>query len=185
MLMRNPRTLIAIDTSEALLNIAKASYPDVEFTAMDMMHLTLPHKTFDIVYASLVFHYANDWDKLLASIARVLKPGGILLFSTHHPQYWNRRPTGNMSMNERGVTLTEHTATLPGGVEITYYNHADTRCIDEAVEHAGFDIQTHYAPQVLPVKTQTLDAAQRKKYENLAATNKVTPLFYLVRAVRS
>ncbi len=41
--------------------------------------------TFDCVIASLVFHYIKDWEPLLAELYRVMKNGGRLVISTHHP----------------------------------------------------------------------------------------------------
>jgi SAM-dependent methyltransferase len=40
---------------------------------------------FDDVIASLVLHYLEDWVAPLAELRRVLKPGGRLIVSTHHP----------------------------------------------------------------------------------------------------
>ena len=40
---------------------------------------------FDGVVSPLVLHYLADWRPTLREFARVLKPGGWLLFSTHHP----------------------------------------------------------------------------------------------------
>ncbi|MEO5904256.1 MAG: methyltransferase domain-containing protein [Gemmatimonadaceae bacterium] len=40
---------------------------------------------FDGVVSPLVLHYMSDWRPTLRQFARVLKPGGWLLFSTHHP----------------------------------------------------------------------------------------------------
>jgi SAM-dependent methyltransferase len=41
--------------------------------------------TFDLVVASLVLHYVLDWTMPLREFARVLRPGGALVLSTHHP----------------------------------------------------------------------------------------------------
>ena len=35
--------------------------------------------------ASLVLHYLRDWGPPLREFARVLRPGGVLAISTHHP----------------------------------------------------------------------------------------------------
>ena len=47
--------------------------------------LPLPDATFDGIIASLVLHYIHDWSVPLASFARVLRPGGWVVFSTDHP----------------------------------------------------------------------------------------------------
>lgn len=39
----------------------------------------------DIIVASLVLHYARDLDRVFEELARILKPGGRLVFSVHHP----------------------------------------------------------------------------------------------------
>jgi SAM-dependent methyltransferase len=39
----------------------------------------------DGVVSGLVMHYLRDWSTPLAEFRRVLRPGGWLLFSTHHP----------------------------------------------------------------------------------------------------
>lgn len=39
----------------------------------------------DLVMAILVLHYLHDWQPALREFHRVLRPGGRLVFSTHHP----------------------------------------------------------------------------------------------------
>ena len=45
----------------------------------------LASESFDLVVASLVLHYLADWGPPLHEFARVLRPDGALLISTHHP----------------------------------------------------------------------------------------------------
>ena len=182
LIKRNPRHIIAIDISEKLLDIARRSYPDLECHTMDMMDLSFPDASFGLVYSSLAFHYAKDWDTLLKGVFRVTRPGGILLFSTHHPGYWSKGATGAAHTNERGITLTEHEAVLPGGVHIVYYNHKDTSSLRDAVENAGFIIETLQEPAVVTQKN--LPLREKKRYENMVVTNAKTPLFHVIRARR-
>jgi SAM-dependent methyltransferase len=48
----------------------------------------LADDTFDLVTASLVLHYLQDWGPPLAELHRVLRPGGRLIVSVHHPDDW-------------------------------------------------------------------------------------------------
>jgi SAM-dependent methyltransferase len=47
----------------------------------------LADTTFDVAILSLVIHYIRHWEPLLAELYRVLKPGGRVVISTHHPQF--------------------------------------------------------------------------------------------------
>lgn len=187
LLNRDPGLVVGIDVSGKLLAIAAARYPGVRFARMDMMTMALADRTFDFVYSGLAFHYANDWDQLLAEVHRVLRPGGTLLFSTHHPGYWAQKPgTGRRHTNARGITLTEHVAILPAaGVEIVYYNHADEASITEALRHAGFAVQSLVSPRVQALteaEAAALDASARERYDDVSAKNAARPLFLVVRA---
>ncbi len=179
---QNPRRLVAIDISEKLLEITKSKFASVETIKMDMMDLDFPDQSFDFVYSSLAFHYAPDWDKLMTGVNRVLKPGGQVLFSTHNPKFWaTKTPTGNIAVNSRGIMLTEHTATLHAGVEVTYYNHPNEESILESVKNAGFEIMVAKVPE--PTKpTTTLSKKDQEEYNNVVKRNVETPIFFVVLA---
>jgi len=185
LLKRNPEKVVAIDISDKLLMITESKFPDVDLHKMDMMHLTFPDESFDYVYSSLAFHYANDWDKLLTGIYRVLKQNGHLMFSTHNPDFWGKKPaTGNIFTNTRGVRLTEHQDTLPGGVEITYYNHEGQDKIKEAVKHARFTIEQSFAPEVRELNIGEFNDSVANSYISLKKKNSRLPLFYVVSATK-
>lgn len=80
--------VVGIDISQGLVEIAKKSFHRLEFYVMDMEKITLPPASFDLAYSSLTLHYVESWTKTLKSIYKILKPGGVFLFSTHHPVNW-------------------------------------------------------------------------------------------------
>ncbi len=45
----------------------------------------LGDSSIDVTICSLVLHYIERWEPVLAEVYRVLKPGGVCLVSTHHP----------------------------------------------------------------------------------------------------
>jgi len=184
-LKRHPLKVVGIDVSIKLLDIARARFPDVEFRKMEMTDLNFPDSSFDLIYSSLTFHYAKDWDILLSGIYRVLKENGELLFSTHRPVYWgSKASTGNKHTNARGVTVTEHTAVLPADIEIIYYNHVNENAIREAVEHAGLDIKHSFAPSVIDISVSELAENDIVAYKKMKIKNDEVPLFLIVKAVK-
>src|SRR6266850_4009521 len=76
---------VGIDISEKLIEIAKLSYSDCEFLAMDMEKLNFPEESFDLVYSSLAINYIEDWTNVFKEVYRVLKPNSFFLFSCGHP----------------------------------------------------------------------------------------------------
>lgn len=78
-----------IDLSRKSISIAQEKYTDITFEVMDMNKLAYESATFDVVYSSLTLHYSEKLDNTLKEIYRVLKPGGLLLFSVLHPIKWS------------------------------------------------------------------------------------------------
>ncbi len=79
--------VIGIDISEKMLAVAKRenSHPRICYRRMDMEDLAALSQTFDLVYSSLAFHYAKNFQTLIQDIYRLLKGGGYLLYSQEHP----------------------------------------------------------------------------------------------------
>ncbi len=91
--------VIGIDISEELINIAKKTFPKIDFQVADVEHLDFSTEEFDFVYSSLVMHYLKDWSPALKNIHRVLRPGGTFLFSTHHPVKWGAQTLRGKTKN--------------------------------------------------------------------------------------
>lgn len=51
----------------------------------DMQHLPLAENSIDMLFSNLALQWATDLDEVFAEFKRVLKPGGMLLFSTLGP----------------------------------------------------------------------------------------------------
>lgn len=72
------------DISPEMIKIAKRENPQLDLKVGSAYDIPFGEK-FDIVISSLVVHYLKDWDKLFAEVSRVLKTGGIFIFSTGNP----------------------------------------------------------------------------------------------------
>jgi SAM-dependent methyltransferase len=79
-------TVTGLDASPEMLRLAEARVPEATFAVADLGEpLALPDDAFDVAVAGLVLHYLRDWAPTLRELHRVLKPGGSLVFSVHHP----------------------------------------------------------------------------------------------------
>jgi ubiquinone/menaquinone biosynthesis C-methylase UbiE len=81
LLSKKGLSVIGIDISKGLINVAKQSFPDLNFTEGNFLNLPFEKNSFDGVWAhaSLVhFETLFDVKKSLSEFYRVLKIGGIL-----------------------------------------------------------------------------------------------------------
>jgi malonyl-CoA O-methyltransferase len=79
---------VAADIAPGMLARAKAQSRWLRrFERVRADAYSLPFRTgsFDLVFSSLMLQWCDDLDVVFAEIARVLKPGGVLLFSTFGP----------------------------------------------------------------------------------------------------
>jgi SAM-dependent methyltransferase len=76
-----------IDASAGMLALARRRLgDDAALHVVDLSdRLPFADGAFDDVVASLVLHYLEDWGPTLAELRRVLRPGGRLIASVHHP----------------------------------------------------------------------------------------------------
>lgn len=89
LLAKGASAIHGIDISESLIQIAKTSYPQATFEVRSMDNLqSFEDASFDYVYSSLTLHYSDNWLSILSEVRRILKAGGVMLFSTHHPVKW-------------------------------------------------------------------------------------------------
>jgi SAM-dependent methyltransferase len=60
--------------------------PEIHVRVHDLREpLSEGDRSFDLIFSSLTLHYVRDWEPLLKELHRVTRPGGALVFSTHHP----------------------------------------------------------------------------------------------------
>lgn len=76
--------LIGLDIAPQMLEFAATRNPtlDVNWLCGDAEHLPLASQSIDTIYSSLMLQWVHNLSKALIEVARVLKPGGKLCFST-------------------------------------------------------------------------------------------------------
>jgi 2-polyprenyl-3-methyl-5-hydroxy-6-metoxy-1,4-benzoquinol methylase len=97
----SPENLIGADIDEKCINICRDAMPYGTFVKNDVEPpLSFQAASFDIVYAYSVFsHLAQNTSyKTLFELARILKPGGLAIFTTlkrAHLDVWKAHASGN------------------------------------------------------------------------------------------
>jgi malonyl-CoA O-methyltransferase len=80
--------IIDLDIALAMLQIARKRAPwlrKIYCVCADAAALPLADASCDILFSNLMLQWCVDPDRLLAEVRRVLKPGGVLMFSTLGP----------------------------------------------------------------------------------------------------
>lgn len=163
--------VLGVDSSAGLIALARRKFGDrARFEVADITR-PLPAGTgsIDVITASLVLHYLEDWGPALAEFRRVLEPGGTLVFSVHHPaEDW--RWFGRENYFE--VELLEDE--FPPGNVVRFYRRP-LSWMFQAVRDAGFAVDRLVEPMPVP----EAEATDPKWTANL----RTKPRFLYFRAV--
>jgi SAM-dependent methyltransferase len=135
--------------------------------------LPLPSGGLDLIVASLVLHYLEDWSSLLADCRRALRRSGRMIISVGHPMAdFEISPSGDYFRVER---IEERWGTF--GVDMPGYRRSLSAMI-EAFEGAGFRLDESREPRPLPEMAVT----KPKTYEKLLKRPNFLCLGFAVRA---
>jgi len=75
--------VLGLDISREMLKYAqKNRTQDIKWLEGDAYHLPLQDKSVDLVYSNLMIQWCDPLSNVLNEIIRVLKPGGLFIFST-------------------------------------------------------------------------------------------------------
>jgi len=146
-------TVTGVDLSPGLLAQARRRLgADADLRVADLTEpLPFDDDSFDDVIASLVLHYFEDWGPPLAEMHRVLRSGGRLIASVHHPtadycieRLAGRRPDYFATSNWTDEwTMGGHTA------QMSFWSRP-LHAMTDAFTAAGFQIAVISEPQPDP-----------------------------------
>lgn len=80
--------VVALDLAHAMLATARRRAPwfrKLDFVAGDAERLPLADACCDLLFSNLMLQWCNDLDAAFAEFRRVLRPGGLLMFTTLGP----------------------------------------------------------------------------------------------------
>ncbi|HEX5400233.1 MAG TPA: class I SAM-dependent methyltransferase [Verrucomicrobiae bacterium] len=169
-LLKHGANVVAFDFNAEFVQLARARVGDrakvLRADLAEPLDFARAHE-FDLVVCPLVLHYLKDWLPALREFHRVLKPRGVLVFSTHHPfQDWQYFKTEDYF----AVDLVEDEWNIG---KVKFYRRPLT-AMSRDLASAGFDIERILEPQ----PTEDFKRADPKGYEYHIKH----PLFLVIRA---
>jgi SAM-dependent methyltransferase len=120
--------------------------------------LDLPDASFDGIVSDLVLHYLRDWGTAMAEFRRVLRPGGWLVFSTHHPS----ADAARLEEGESYFDVVQQEDHWRGIGTVRFFRRP-LSAIADALADAGFAIERILEPR----PTEEFRAARPDGYERL------------------
>ncbi|MEI4770177.1 class I SAM-dependent methyltransferase [Psychrobacillus sp. FJAT-51614] len=121
--------------------------------------LPFENETFDWIISSLVLHYIKDWNSTFKEFRRILKPGGKLLFSVHHPfMDFKLSENGDYFSNEFIIDQWEREGKM---IEVPFYRRPLQMILNDTLAH--FSIEQLIEPQ----PTENFKMREPEKYERL------------------
>jgi ubiquinone/menaquinone biosynthesis C-methylase UbiE len=88
---RHPKAaFVALDLAEAMLRFVP---PDIAPCSASMTDLPIADHSFDAAYATESLEHAQDIEKAVGEMCRVVKPGGKIVIIDKNAQHWGRLKT--------------------------------------------------------------------------------------------
>lgn len=161
----------AIDVSQKMVAFTRVRLGDrARVLQADLgQPLDFADATFDLVLCPLVLHYLEHWEPVCAEFHRVLKDGGVLLFSTHHPCM------DFQLFKTESYFTTELLEDEWSTGKVRFYRRPLTAMVD-ALAQTGFVVERLLEPQ----PTDDFRRVDPEGYERLSRN----PWFLVIRARR-
>ena len=99
-----------IDLARPMLDVLRQNHGRVPVAIGDVTHLPFADRSFDVILAFHVLHLVPTWQTVLHEVARVVRPGGRFVHSTH----WRDAGSANMRLRQHWRTML-----LARGVDVS------------------------------------------------------------------
>lgn len=122
--------VLGVDASAAMIAIARTRFPATRFEVGDMRELNLSGKFDAVVAWHSLFHLApGDQRAMFETLARILAPGGLLMFTSgsEEGEVWSEN--GGEALYHASLDTAEYRALLEGhGFSVLQHVENDAAC---------------------------------------------------------
>ena len=170
-LLEDGADVVGIDVSTEMLAHARERIDErAELQQADLGEsLPFAENSFDGIVSALALGYVRDWDETFAEFARILAPGGFLVFSTGHPLDQFPVETEDLDANYFEIERREK----EWEVDVPYYRRPFGEIVTPLLD-AGFRLDSLVEPQ----PTEAFKEQRPERYEKESRY----PVFLCVRA---
>ena len=172
---RRGARVMGLDFSKAMVEVARAANPGIEFREGDAQELPFPAATFDRVVMNFGVLHLSDPDRAFAEARRVLRPGGRYGFTVWAAHERNR----GMGIVAEAVERYGQPAVgiPPGPDRLRFSGESECR---RALSEAGFDaatfsFTTHDVRWLAPTASYLLDIQRDAAVRTAAALRQQPP----------
>ncbi|MGE7824045.1 class I SAM-dependent methyltransferase [Paenibacillus sp. NPDC093718] len=172
----------AVDLSPAMVEACKRRVGnEATVFACDITEeLPFEDEAFDLIVSSLTLHYIEDWAPTFREFQRVLKPGGSLIYSVHHP-FMDVKHFDRQDYFARELLTEVWNKPESGPVEVSFYRRPIQEIIN--LTSSRFRIDQLIEPQPSLADKDNPEAKEwMAKWFDRLMTN---PHFLIVRANKS
>lgn len=172
----------AVDLSPAMVEACKRRVgSEATVFACDITEdLPFEDEAFDLIVSSLTLHYIEDWAPTFREFQRVLKPGGSLIYSVHHP-FMDVKHFDRQDYFARELLTEVWNKPESGPVEVSFYRRPIQEIINLTSSWFRIDQLIEPQPSVADKDNPEAKEWMAKWYERLM-TN---PHFLIVKALKS
>lgn len=151
------------DPDDVTFHRANLGAPPFEFADAD---------AFDGIVSALVLGYIEEWRPVFEEFARILRPGGFVVFSTGHPMNEFPLDDGDLELGERNYFDVE-AAVKDWAVDVPYYRRPFGEVCNPVIE-AGFQLDAVVEPR----PTAEFERERPDRYDKESRY----PVFLVIRA---
>lgn len=173
-LLERGATVVAVDSSAEMVEHARERLGDRATVHRATLGESLEFAddgAFDGIVSGLALHYVEDWEPVFAEFARVLRPDGFLVFSTHNPVDDYVAFDAENYFEVECEQMTWSAAGEP--VEVPFYRRPFSEVITPLIE-AGFRLEE----VVEPTPTEAFAERRPESYQKRSTY----PTFLCIRA---